>query len=64
MIKLSDIQTISEHCIRLLSTTEELRRNEITKDAYKYAEQLFPSLRKLFIASMIHYKRLICISGL
>ena len=64
MIKLSDIQTISEHCIRLLSTTEELRRNEITKDAYKYAEQLFPSLRKLFIASMMHDKRLICISGL
>lgn len=64
MIKLSDIQTITEHCIRLLSLTEKLQRDELTKDAHKYAEQLFPSLRKLFIASMMHNKRLICISGL
>ncbi len=64
MIMLSDIQSISEQCIRLLSIVENLRRNDITKEAHKYAEQLFPSLRKLFIASMMHDKRLICISGL
>lgn len=64
MIRLSDIQTITEHCIHLLSLTEKLRRDELTKNAHKYAEQLFPSLRKLFIASMMHKKQLICISGL
>lgn len=64
MVKLSDIQTITKHCICLLSLTEKLRREELTKDAHKYAEQLFPSLRKLFIASMMHNKQLICISGL
>lgn len=63
-ITLSDIQTIEKYCFRLLSTTESLRRNAITEDAYKHAEELFPSLRKLFIASMMHDKRLICISGL
>ncbi len=61
-ISLSDIQTISRQCIDLLSTTEHLRN--INEDAYKKAEMLFPSLRKLFIASMMHNKRLICISGL
>lgn len=64
MIQLSDIQIITEHCIRLLSLTECLRRDELTKEAHKYAEQLFPSLRKLFIASMMHNKQLICVSGL
>lgn len=64
MIELSVIQTLTEECIRLLSTTEKLRINELAKDAYKYAEELFPLLRKLFIASMMHNKYLICISGL
>lgn len=62
MISLSDIQTVSRHCINLLSRTESLRI--INEDAYKKAEELFPLLRKLFIASMMHDKRLICISGL
>ena len=62
MISLSDIQTVSKQCINLLSTAEKLR--SINEDAYKYAEELFPSLRKLYIASMMHDKRLICISGL
>ena len=64
MLNLSIIQGITEHCIRLLSYTENLRRDELTKEAHEYAEQLFPSLRKLFIASMMHTKQLICISGL
>ena len=51
-INLSDIQTITEHCLRLLSYTDKLRRNELTKDAHEYAEKLYPSLRKLFIASI------------
>ena len=62
MISLSEIQTVSRQCINLLSTTEHLR--SINEDAYQHAEELFPSLRKLFIASMMHDKRLICISGL
>ena len=61
-ISLSDIQTISRQCIDLLSTTESLR--SINEDAFKNAEMLFSSLRKLFIASMMHNRRLICISGL
>ena len=61
-ISLSDIQTVSRQCINLLSTTESLR--SINEDAYKNAEMLFSSLRKLFIASMMHNRRLICISGL
>ena len=61
-ISLSDIQTISKKCVRLLSTTERIRN--INEDAFKNAEMLFPSLRKLFIASMMRNKRLICISGL
>ena len=64
MLNLSIIQGITEHCIRLLSYTENLRRDELTKEAHEYAEQLFPSLRKLLIASMMHTKQLICVSGL
>lgn len=64
MIQLNDIQMVSDHCIRLLSLTESLRGNELTKDAHKHAEQLFPLLRKLYIASLMHHKKLICISGL
>lgn len=64
MIELSVIQTLTEECIRLLSTTEKLRINELAKDAYKYAEELFPLLRKLFIASMMHNKYIVCVSGL
>lgn len=64
MIELTDLQTITEHCICLLSYTEYLRREESTKHVYKHAEKLFPSLRKLFIASMMHNKQLICVSGL
>ena len=64
MIELSVIQTLTEECIRLLSTTEKLRVNALTKDAYKYAEELFPLLRKLLIASMMHNKYIVCVSGL
>ena len=64
MINLSDIQIIIEHCHRLLSFSENLRRDELTKDAYENVEQLYPSLRKLYIASLMHNKRLICVSGL
>lgn len=64
MINISDIQTITNHSIALLSLSEKLRREETTKEVFKYAENLFPSLRKLSIASVMQNKRLICISGL
>lgn len=64
MITISEIQNITEHCIKLLSCTEYLRRDVATKDAYEFAEGIFESLRKLFIASMMYDKTLICVSGL
>ena len=64
MISITEIQSITEHCINLLSCTEYLRRDTATKEAYTFAEGLFESIRKLFIASMMHNKTLICVSGL
>lgn len=64
MIKLSHIQTITENCIRLLTVTEKLKRNQKAADAYKYVDSLFPLLRKLTIASNLYNRCLICISGL
>lgn len=64
MISITEIQTITEHCMKILSCTEYLRRDEATKEAYTFAESIFGSLRKLFIASMMYNKTLICVSGL
>lgn len=64
MISITEIQNITEHCMKILSCTEYLRRDEATKEAYIFAESIFGSLRKLFIASMMYNKTLICVSGL
>ena len=64
MISITEIQNITEHCMKILSCTEYLRRDEATKEAYTFAESVFGSLRKLFIASMMYNKTLICVSGL
>lgn len=64
MISITEIQNITEHCMKILSCTEYLRRDEATKEAYTFAESIFGSLRKLFIASMMYNKTLICVSGL
>lgn len=64
MIELSDIQTVTENCIRLLTETEKLRKQEELAETFKYTEKIFPLLRKLFIASTMYNKQLICISGL
>lgn len=64
MITLAEIQAITEHCLKLLSCTEYLRRDSATKEAHSFAEGIFQSIRKLFIASMMYDKTLICISGL
>ena len=64
MISITEIQNITEHCMKILSCTEYLRRDEATKEAYTFAEGIFGSLRKLFIASMMYNKTLICVSGL
>lgn len=64
MISITEIQNITEHCMKILSCTEYLRRDEATKEAYTFVESIFGSLRKLFIASMMYNKTLICVSGL
>ncbi len=64
MISITEIQSITEHCMKLLSCTEYLRRDTATKEAYTFAEGIFGSIRKLFIASMMYNKTLICVSGL
>ncbi len=64
MISISEIQSITEHCMNLLSYTEYLRRDGATKEAYTFAEGIFGSIRKLFIATMMYDKKLICVSGL
>lgn len=50
--------------MKILSYTEYLRKDEATKEAYTFAEGIFGSIRKLFIASMMYNKTLICVSGL
>lgn len=64
MISITEIQNITEHCMKILSCTEYLRRDEATKEANTFAEEIFGSIRKLFIASMMYNKTLICVSGL
>lgn len=64
MISITEIQNITDHCMKILSCTEYLRRDEATKEAYTFAEGIFGSIRKLFIASMMYNKTLICVSGL
>ena len=64
MISITEIQDITELCMKLLPCTEYLRRDEATKEAYSFAEGIFCSIRKLFIASMMYNKTLICVSGL
>lgn len=64
MISITEIQNVTEHCMKVLSCTEYLRRDEATKEAYSFAEAIFGSIRKLFIASMMYNKTLICVSGL
>lgn len=64
MISITEIQDITELCMKLLPCTEYLRRDEATKEAYSFAEGIFGSIRKLFIASMMYNKTLICVSGL
>lgn len=64
MITITEIQNITEHCMKILSCTEYLRRDTATKEAYTFAEGIFGSIRKLFIASMMYNKTLICVSGL
>lgn len=62
--EIEDIQIITEHCLKLLTFTEHLRREESMKQSFDLTEELFPSLRKLFIATLMRNKYLICISGL
>lgn len=64
MITITEIQQIINHCMRLLSCTESLRQEIAVKETYTFAEDIFKSIRKLFIAAMMYNKTLICVSGL
>lgn len=64
MITMTEIHAITDHCLKLLSCTAYLRKGIATKEAYGFAESIFESIRKLFIASMMYDKTLICVSGL
>lgn len=64
MITIAEIESIRECCMRLLTCTEYLRRDETSKELYDSTKSIIGSVRKLFIASMMYNKKLICISGL
>lgn len=64
MITITEIQTITDYCMKLLNWTDELSRDAATEDAYTLTENIFKSLRKLFVATIMHDRKLICISGL
>lgn len=61
---ISNMETIKQNCIKLLTYTDSLRASEETKEVYKLAENNFDIMRKLLIGSMMYEKTLICVSGL
>ncbi len=63
MIPFKDIDKLINICLKLLSDTDYLRRYEATKDAYKYTLDVLKHLRKLFIATTLENKKVICVSG-
>lgn len=60
----AEIESITQHCLRLLSSTAHLRQDAATQEAYVYAQRLFPSIRKLLISTLMHRRTLICVAGL
>ena len=63
-IAIGDIQRVSEVCMDLLSYVEKLHGDIALKDAAEDTKDILASVRKLFIASMMYERRLICMSGL
>lgn len=64
MISVSKIESISDHTLALLSATDTLRADILTKDAHKHSENILGSLRKLYIASILKEKTIVCVAGL
>lgn len=64
IITMTEIQRITRHCLNLLTYTSRLRHNEETVEAHAQAQELFASIRKLVISSLMYRKTLICVSGL
>lgn len=64
MITLSEIEALNNHCINLLSYMNKFIVGKAKNEAAVLEKRLFESIRKLFIASLMSEKRLICISGL
>lgn len=63
-ITITEIQNIYNHCLKLLTYTESLKRVQKTEEAYSFTEDILKSMRKLSVASMMYERKLICISGL
>lgn len=64
IITMTEIQRITRHCLNLLTCTSRLRHNEETAEAHTQAQELFASIRKLVISSLMYRRTLICVSGL
>lgn len=63
-IAVNDIQNLTNNCLHLLHFLDLLQGKGNATDAKKTAEEIFGHLRKLLIASIMHEKKLICVSGL
>lgn len=64
IITMTEIQRITRHCLNLLTCTSRLCHNEETAEAHAQAKELFASIRKLVISSLMYRRTLICVSGL
>lgn len=64
IISLHDLEKVTKVCLDVLNYTEYLSRDPQTADASKKAKSIFKSLRKLFLATEMYNRKLICISGL
>lgn len=60
----NEVERVTKHCLKLLSCTEYLRRDAAVGEAHTFAENILKSMRKLYIASMMQDKHVICVSGL
>lgn len=64
MINYSDVSNLRNIYIDILSCTEYLRREASNDGLGNYTNNIYNSLRKLSIASLMYNRTLICISGL
>ena len=63
-ITITDIHAIIETYLNVLKYTEMYRNDNNMEKAYKSTQEIYKSIRKLTIASMLYNKKIICVSGL